>query len=508
MKDEDVECLLLSEERLVVVEAPAGCGKTYQGAKYADTESRGLVSGRLLILTHTHAACGVFSERTKANKKKVEIKTIDSLIVQIAAAYHKVLSIQSDVSAWASSTKDGFDVLASKVEQLLAKKPFISLALVARYPVIICDEHQDASLAQHKIILELFKAGARLRVFGDPMQALYAKTKPKLEQTVENWKELKVLGTFGELEVPHRWRESNIHLGEWVLEARKSLQNDGVIDLTGDLPPGLNICVVDNTSRAPRGYQLDRIQRKGIDKVVRGSDKLLVLASTNDTVNSLRPAFFRQLVIWEGHTRGALSQLVNALSAPALNPVNVAEATISFIGSICVGFKPSSHGGRFVQEVREGCTRKATKMPLHLQNMARHILGYPNHIGVSKALVHLKEMVDAKQAGFQDIKIDYFSEFNDAIRIGSYSDASEGLQEISRIRSFMKPEPPKKCLSTIHKAKGLECDNAIIMACDGSHFSSSPYAIRKLYVALSRAKTQLTIVLSATNPTPLIKYNY
>ncbi len=72
----------------------------------------------------------------------------------------------------------------------------------------------------------------------------------------------------------------------------------------------------------------------------------------------------------------------------------------------------------------------------------------------------------------------------------------------------MKPEPPKKCLSTIHKAKGLECDKAIIIACDGSHFSRSDYAIRKLYVALSRAKTELTIVLSATNPTPLIKYNY
>ncbi len=508
MKDEFVEHLLLSEERLVLVEAPAGCGKTYQGAKYADTESSGLTSGRLLIVTHTHAACGVFSERTKANKKKVEIKTIDSLIVQIAAAYHKALGIPPDVSAWARSTTDGFDVLANKVEQLLVKKPIISRALFVRYPVIICDEHQDTSLAQHKIILELFKVGAKLRVFGDPMQALYANTKSKFEQTVANWNELKALGAFAELEVPHRWREGEIHLGDWVLEARKSLREDSIIDLTGDLPPGLNIFVVDNTSKAPRGYQLDKNKRKGIDKVVKESDKLLVLASTNDTVCGLRSAFFRQLVIWEGHIRGELSKLVNTLSAPALSPVDVAQAAVDFIGNICVGFTLSSHGNRFVKEVREGCTGKASKKPLHIQNMARHILGDSNHIGVSKVLVFLKNLIHAGEAGFQDIKIDYFSEFNDAIKIGAYSDPSEGLREISRIRSYMKPEPPKKCLSTIHKAKGLECDNAIIMACDGSHFSSSDYSIRKLYVALSRAKTQLTIVLSATNPTPLIKYNY
>ncbi|MBL4867821.1 MAG: UvrD-helicase domain-containing protein [Pseudomonadales bacterium] len=508
MKDEDVERLLLSQERLVLVEAPAGCGKTYQGAKYADIESSALAAGRLLILTHTHSACGVFSERTKGNKKRVDIITIDSLIVQIAATYYKILSIPCDVSAWARSTKDGFDVLAHKVEQLLSNKSIISQALVSRYPVIVCDEHQDTSKAQHKIILELFKAGAKLRVFGDPMQALYANTKKKFEETIANWKELKALGSYAKLEVPHRWSKGEFLLGEWVLEARRALRDDGVIDLTGSLPPGLNISVVDNSSRTTGVYLLDSDQRKGIDKIVRENDRLLVLASTNRTVNSLRSAFFRQLVIWEGHTRGNLSQLVDTLSTPNLNPVDVAEATVSFIGSICVGFRASSHGKIFIKEVREGGTGKATRMPLHIQNMARHIIGYPNHIGVSKVLVHLKELVDAREAGFQDIKIDYFAEFNDAIRIGSYGDASEGFREISRIRSYMKPEPPDKCLSTIHKAKGLECNNAIIMACDRDHFSSSDYAIRKLYVALSRAKSQLTIVLSARNPTPLIKYNY
>jgi DNA helicase-2/ATP-dependent DNA helicase PcrA len=35
MTDEAVEDLLNSSEPLAVIEAPAGCGKTYQGARYA-----------------------------------------------------------------------------------------------------------------------------------------------------------------------------------------------------------------------------------------------------------------------------------------------------------------------------------------------------------------------------------------------------------------------------------------------------------------------------------------
>jgi DNA helicase-2/ATP-dependent DNA helicase PcrA len=65
--------------------------------------------------------------------------------------------------------------------------------------------------------------------------------------------------------------------------------------------------------------------------------------------------------------------------------------------------------------------------------------------------------------------------------------------------------PPKRVISTIHKAKGLECENAIVMACDKTHFSSTDYARCKLYVALSRAQQSLTLVVSRSHPTPLFR---
>ena len=144
MSDTSVAQLLRSDEPLVLVEAPAGCGKTFQGAAYAGDVAETLGQGRLLILTHTHAACSVFAERTKRSGGHVEIKTIDALIGQIASAYHNTLGLPANLASWGYKNNGrGFGILAEKVAALLNYQPMISRALARRYPVVICDEHQD-----------------------------------------------------------------------------------------------------------------------------------------------------------------------------------------------------------------------------------------------------------------------------------------------------------------------------------------------------------------------------
>src|SRR5581483_12178783 len=61
VSDDSVHAALRSDAKLVVVEAPAGCGKTHQGADYA-RDVAATSNHRPLILTHTHAACSVFAE--------------------------------------------------------------------------------------------------------------------------------------------------------------------------------------------------------------------------------------------------------------------------------------------------------------------------------------------------------------------------------------------------------------------------------------------------------------
>src|SRR5262249_48829608 len=149
MSDSRVAEALRSSAPLVLVEAPAGCGKTHQAAEYANDLLPTVLPGRLLVLTHTNAACDVFQDRTIANRSRIEIRTIDGLISQIATAYHTALGLPADVAAWAHDQgSSGFDQLAVKVANLLLRAPTIRNSLASRYACLICDEHQDSSESQ------------------------------------------------------------------------------------------------------------------------------------------------------------------------------------------------------------------------------------------------------------------------------------------------------------------------------------------------------------------------
>lgn len=504
MDDDEVAALLDGQEPLVVIEAPAGCGKTYQGASFADRVSARLDRGRILILTHTHAACGVFAKATSANSSRVEIKTIDGLIAQISGAYHKTLGLPADPSIWARKRDDGYAQLAAQVAQLIEAKPMIAEALSERFPVIIGDEHQDASENQHAIMLALQRAGARLRVFGDPMQQIYRNQgQGGFDAGRERWQALKEMGAYGELECPHRWDGGSPALGAWIMRARESLKNGEPVDLTGDLPEGLRVVRALNTAQTRTGYQLSPYHRRPLDEVVDGADALLILTDQNPTATSLRAFWNRRIPIWEGYTRNDLGVLVDELTRADRTPESVCAALNSFVYGISAGYSPSSHGNRLAQEVREGCARAARGKPALLQEIARSILKSPDHRGVAAALAQIEQYRMGGEAGFVDIKIDHVRELHDAIRLGAFERPDEALAELHRRRAYARPRPPAKAISTIHKAKGLECDHAILLPCDGGRFGNTEYARCKLYVALSRARRSLTLAICPNNPGPL-----
>jgi len=78
-----------------------------------------------------------------------------------------------------------------------------------------------------------------------------------------------------------------------------------------------------------------------------------------------------------------------------------------------------------------------------------------------------------------------------------------GFAEITHRRVYSRPKPQERAISTIHKAKGLECESVIVMPCDGRTFPNKEDARCLLYVALSRAKSHLMLVVSRNNPSPL-----
>lgn len=505
MSDASVAAALRSSARLVVVEAPGGCGKTYQGAEFARDVAPALGGGRLLILTHTNAACDVFASRTKGIGGSAEIRTIHGLITEIGGAYHQAIGLPADVGAWARRNADGYDKLAGLVATLLELNPYIAACLAQRYPLIICDEHQDASADQHAIIMSLHKAGARLRIFGDPMQQIFGNDRAaEVARAEARWTELKRAACqFEELDFPHRWTEGEPELGHWILAARSTLRAGGQVDLTGVRPRGLSVHFADNIAQSALGFSVARHESGPIYARSR-TPKLLVLTSANDTCTSLRAFFSRQFPLWEGHVREGLTALVAHCREHEGNPAMLADGTVTFLGAIATGFTPSDLGKILIDEAASGCTGRRRLKPQLVQSMAQHLVDQPNHRGVAAALDRLRHLIDT-EASFADVKIHHFREISEAIQLGQFDDPDDGFAELARRRTHARPKLPDKAISTIHKAKGLEFDNVLLMPCDQKTFSGSPKARAKLYVAMSRARKSLMLVVSPTKPSPLFK---
>lgn len=229
---------------------------------------------------------------------------------------------------------------------------------------------------------------------------------------------------------------------------------------------------------------------------------MLVLTGQNDRVTALRAFFNRRLPIWEGHVREGLSTLAAHCAAHQGNAESLARGMLTFMGSVASGFSPTAFGNRFVLEAQEGCAKPCNGKPQHLQAMARHIVECPDHRGVARALNHLRSLA-ANEAAFADVRIHHGREFAEAILLGRFEDADDGFAEIARRRTHARPQLPMKAISTIHKAKGLEFENVMVLPCDADNFSNTKASRARLYVALSRATRSLMLVVSKAKPSPL-----
>jgi hypothetical protein len=104
---------------------------------------------------------------------------------------------------------------------LLTRCPAITKMLAARYPMVILDEHQDSSTLQHSVLAAFRQQnGCRVRVFGDPMQAIYESS----AAGIVTWDQLLAeASSSSSLTDAQRWRD-NRELGDWILAARSELR--------------------------------------------------------------------------------------------------------------------------------------------------------------------------------------------------------------------------------------------------------------------------------------------
>jgi len=203
------------------------------------------------------------------------------------------------------------------------------------------------------------------------------------------------------------------------------------------------------------------------------------------------------------HVRSDLETFVDALKDGHGNRNAVAKAVVGFVQATTTGFNAASYANIFLEDVADGCAKTRRKRPARVQALARLIVDEPNHVGASKVVARIAEL-RAADADFRPIQLDCYREFHEAARLGTFETAEVGFHEISRHRTYSRPQPPDKAISTIHKAKGLECKNVIIMPCDAKSFPDNQISRCLLYVAMSRASSRLMLVIPRASPSPLL----
>jgi len=228
----EVDEKLHSAAPVVIIEAAGGCGKTTKAARYAGEAAERLSSGKVLLLSHTHAACGEFQRKCAAPGKKIDVETCDSFCLKAIGAYARPLGLPAPIESHLGRPEGGvsFGELASKAAELFRRAPTVARAVAAHYPVVVLDEHQDASTHQHETVRLLREiGGARLRIFGDPMQAIH----PANDDGYVDWDALwAAADDTGLLEEPHRWAEAP-ELGQWVMASRTTLKAGNPVSLRG-----------------------------------------------------------------------------------------------------------------------------------------------------------------------------------------------------------------------------------------------------------------------------------
>lgn len=245
-------------------------------------------------------------------------------------------------------------------------------------------------------------------------------------------------------------------------------------------------------------------ERRAVDYYVQGERELLVLAPSNPLVQGLRGFWGRRLPMWEGHRRDELAALVDDLERCAGNPGAVLDAVIRFVQCTCAGFTESKWAHVLRRGLASELEPSSSERIVKLQRVARCVKELPDHRGAGNAVNELRKLVMVG-GDFGAIRIDCYQQFAEAACLADFDGARDALRGILERRRHSRSRLPSKVVSTVHKAKGLECGSVLIIPCDKSGYGDTEYKRCLMYVALSRATKSLCLVLPRRDGSPLFK---
>lgn len=263
----NIDFILDVEQGSIV--APAGCGKTHLVTEALQVKN----SKPILVLTHTTAGVSALKKRLRrltVPSSHYMVTTIDGWVLKVLRSFPASCPIKSSPNA----PRTFYPEIRQIVNSLVASGAIHDI-LRSSYSRLIVDEYQDCNLSQHTLVRSLAEVLPTI-ILGDPMQCIFDFAGP-----MPDWHE-DVLSNFPvklELNTPWRWINAGTPLlGDWILDARKKLQQKENLDLLS-CPQHLTLHPLVSDPRENLQQQI-RIQNKILNDHNR--DSLLVIGSSLD----------------------------------------------------------------------------------------------------------------------------------------------------------------------------------------------------------------------------------
>lgn len=455
----------LSQERACLI-APAGYGKTH-----TIIECLKCLSGRYLVLTHTHAGVAALRDKMKEAdipSARFELTTISAFGQKISHAYTFVGRIPRQ----SLNQEDYFKWLSNRMLDL-ARNAKIQDVMQISYDGVIVDEYQDCTQSQHSFIVSIAK-GIPLWVFGDPLQGIFDFNGP----IVDFDKDLNGFEKYS-LDTPWRWLPNNAELGQDIITMRKALESpSGWIDWSAlKSVKRIVLDAVDVYSAVPK-YCRDGDQ----------DESRLVITTQKNQRKLVAKRFGGRCTIVEpidDEVFYNVSRLVDSLSQGSAMTILYSLATSLFFKMevdnwlSCRGVKSKKHDEdkRVAQELTSVVSEYLDEpCPMKLLNCLRAL----DRINGIRLLLH-----------------DQYFALRNAIET-SVERGITVIEAMEKVRNSVRRRGARRTgrfmTGTTLLVKGLEFDHVTVVDANPA-FDLSTYTGRKnFYVAVSRARKTLTIL--------------
>jgi DNA helicase-2/ATP-dependent DNA helicase PcrA len=373
--------------------------------------------------------------------------------------------------------------------ELLERAPVVARCIAAHHPWIICDEHQDAKRTQHRVVELVGAAGARVRFFADSMQAIF-----DFDEELLAWDDFRSSIQMEELDEAHRWH-ANRELGAWILKARTALR-DGA-PLPRPLPPTVTIERAADLKDQPNFKS--RLPTPELGAPVRAA-----IAGKNGTIAILtshrqhRFGLRAQVIgfqLFEGSDMTEAQEAVYAAEVASGSPQQLVIIAMDLLELACTGL-PSLRS-----QVERACGASAIT-PGRGQKV-QPLLDRFALLYADPTLKTWCRVVGGFLRPPPGMRVAMETSLRTVLRLGadvpSYQRFITQTGDTRGIHDL-----PTRAVYTIHASKGREFDHIVIAPCGAAAFPDDPGARRRLYLAISRARQSVHIIVPGDHPSPLL----